>query len=139
MKSRIGRRVIVAALATLAFAVPASAQETLPRPDAPFEGTIGRTAKDSKPDFPKEVQPPEDAPNILLIMTDDVGYGAGSPFGGPIAMPTLDRLAQAGVRYTNFHTTALCSPHAGGTHHRAQPSFGADRRDRGVCNGLSRL
>jgi arylsulfatase A-like enzyme len=116
---------IVAALATLIFAVTASAQEMLPRPPEVFEGSIGRTAKDSTPDFPAEVKAPKDAPNILLIMTDDVGYGAGSPFGGPIAMPTLDRLAKSGLRYTNFHTTALCSPTraaliTGRNHHSVQ-------------------
>jgi len=86
------------------------AQEVLPRPDQPFKGKIGRTVKESKPDFPKEVQAPKGAPNILLIMTDDVGFGASSPFGGPIATPTLDRLAQNGLRFNQFHTTALCSP-----------------------------
>ena len=88
----------------------ANAQEVLPRPAPKFEGTIGRTTKDSTPDFPKEVSAPEGAPNILLIMTDDVGFGASSPFGGPIDTPTLDRLAANGLRYTQFHTTALCSP-----------------------------
>jgi len=88
----------------------ANAQEVLPRPAPKFEGTIGRTTKDSTPDFPKEVSAPEGAPNILLIMTDDVGFGASSPFGGPIDTPTLDRLAANGLRYNQFHTTALCSP-----------------------------
>jgi arylsulfatase len=90
--------------------MPASAQEVLPKPEAPFKGKIGRTVAESQPDFPTEVQAPKGAPNILLIMTDDVGFGASSPFGGPIPTPTLDRLAAAGVRYNNFHTTALCSP-----------------------------
>jgi arylsulfatase len=82
----------------------------LPRPEAPFNGRIGRTIKDSTPDFPKPVEAPKGAPNVLLIMTDDVGFGASSPFGGPIPTPTLDRLASSGLRYNNFHTTALCSP-----------------------------
>src|SRR6516164_1132513 len=72
--------------------VPLAAQDTLPRPEPPFKGHIGRTAKDSVPDFPKEVQPPKGAPNILLILTDDVGYGASSTFGGPISTPTFDRI-----------------------------------------------
>ncbi|HJZ71773.1 MAG TPA: arylsulfatase [Vicinamibacterales bacterium] len=71
---------------------------------------IGRTAKDSKPDFPKAMQAPAGAPNILLILTDDVGFGASSTFGGPIQTPTYDRVARNGLRYTQFHTTALCSP-----------------------------
>jgi arylsulfatase A-like enzyme len=82
----------------------------LPVPDQPFRGVIGRKAKDSKPDFPKAVTAPKDAPNILLIMTDDTGFGASSTFGGPIPTPALDRIAQNGLRFNNFHTTALCSP-----------------------------
>lgn len=88
----------------------AIAQEVLPRPEGPFKGHIGRTAKESTPDFPKEVAAPKGAPNILLIMTDDVGFGASSTFGGPVPTPTMDQLAQAGLRYSQFHTTALCSP-----------------------------
>ena len=84
--------------------------EVLPRPEQPFKGHIDRKAKDSQPDFPKEVQAPKGAPNILLIMTDDVGFGAASTFGGPVPTPMMDRLAKAGLRYTQFHTTALCSP-----------------------------
>jgi arylsulfatase len=94
----------------MATKMPGSANEVLPRPAQPFKGHIGRTAKDSTPDFPKEVEAPEGAPNILLIMTDDVGFGASSTFGGPVPTPTMERLAKAGLRYTHFHTTALCSP-----------------------------
>lgn len=82
----------------------------LPFPAPPFKGVIGRTAKDSKPDFPKQVTAPQGAPNILLIMTDDTGFGASSTFGGPIPTPTFDKLAKNGLRYNQFHTTALCSP-----------------------------
>ena len=89
---------------------PEPAPVVLPRPEPPFEGKIGRTAKDSTPDFPKEVQAPKGAPNVLLIMTDDVGFGASSTFGGPIPTPTFDKLAANGLRYNRFHTTALCSP-----------------------------
>jgi len=92
------------------FALPATAQEVLPRPEQPFGGKIGRTTKESTRDFPKEVFAPKGAPNILLILTDDVGFGASSTFGGPIPTPTFDKLAKAGLRYTQFHTTALCSP-----------------------------
>src|SRR6202044_3748487 len=86
------------------------AQEVLPRPEPPFKGHIGRTVQESTKDFPKEVKAPKGAPNILLILTDDVGFGASSTFGGPIPTPTFDRLAKNGLRYTQFHTTALCSP-----------------------------
>ena len=92
----------------------ASAQEAartvLPQPDPPFKGKIGLTPADLVKDFPKEVTAPEGAPNILLILTDDVGFGASSTFGGPIPTPTMDRIANAGLRFNNFHTTALCSP-----------------------------
>jgi len=87
-----------------------SAQEVLPTPPAPFKGQIGLSAKDSKSDFPKPVQAPKGAPNIVLVLLDDVGFGASSTFGGPISTPTLDRLARNGLRYTQFHTTALSSP-----------------------------
>ena len=94
----------------------------LPRPEPQFRGKIGRTVKDSVPDFPKEVRAPKGAPNVLLILTDDVGFGATVPFGGPIPTPTFERLAKNGLRYTQFHTTALCSPTraallAGRNHH----------------------
>jgi len=93
-----------------AVAFPALAQEVLPRPAQPFHGHISRKAKDSTADFPKEVAAPNGAPNILLILTDDVGFAATSPFGGPVPTATLDRLAREGLRFNNFHTTALCSP-----------------------------
>ena len=85
-------------------------RKILPVPEAPFKGKIGRTAKDSTPDFPKAVEAPNGAPNVLLILTDDVGIGASSTFGGPIETPTFQRLADNGLRYNMFHTTALCSP-----------------------------
>ena len=94
-----------------ATSIGASSQDSvLPRPQPPFQGTIGRTAAESKPDFPKGVEAPKGAPNILLILTDDVGFGASSPFGGPIQTPTMQQLADDGLRYNTFHTTALCSP-----------------------------
>ncbi len=96
----------------LAFGPAASswAQEVLPRPDQPFNGKISRTAAESTPDFPKPFAAAKGAPNVLLIMTDDVGFAASSTFGGAIPTPTLDKLAKAGLRYNTFHTTALCSP-----------------------------
>jgi arylsulfatase len=89
---------------------PARPQVILPQPEPPFKGKIGRTVEQSKSDFPKEVSAPSDAPNILLILTDDVGFGASSTFGGPIPTPAFDKLASNGLRYNAFHTTALCSP-----------------------------
>jgi len=82
----------------------------LPPPDMPFGGKIERNALQSQPWWPPRIVPPKGAPNIVLIMTDDTGFGAGSTFGGVIPMPTLDKLAQRGLRYTNMNSTALCSP-----------------------------
>ena len=113
MKTTRTRNLIAAAIGlvlTAAFASTAGAQEVLPRPQQPFQGKIGRTAAESTPDFPKPITAPKGAPNVLLIMTDDVGWGASSTFGGPIPTPTYDKLAKAGLRYNTFHTTALCSP-----------------------------
>ncbi|WOK36683.1 arylsulfatase [Sphingomonas sp. C3-2] len=87
-----------------------SAQGTLPLPPSPFAGKIGNTYSDSTPSFPKPITAPDGAPNIFLILTDDVGFGAASTFGGPIATPNLDRLAKRGLVYNRFHTTAMCSP-----------------------------
>ena len=67
-------------------------------------------SKESKPYWPSRVVPPKGAPNVLLIMTDDQGYGITSTFGGVIPTPSLDQIAKAGLRYTEFHSTALCSP-----------------------------
>jgi arylsulfatase A-like enzyme len=82
----------------------------VPSPPSDFGGVINLSATDSKPCWPAKVVPPKGAPNILLIMTDDQGYGITSTFGGVIPTPAMDRLAKAGLRYTQFHSTALCSP-----------------------------
>ena len=84
--------------------------DVLPAPDLPFGGTINLNAAQSKPWWQPRTVPPEGAPNILLIMTDDVGFAAPSTFGGVIPTPALDRVAANGLRYTNFHSTSLCSP-----------------------------
>jgi len=104
----------IAATVLLLSASGAMAQEAdrtyLPEPDPTFKGKIGLTPADSVKDFPAAVTAPQGAPNILIILTDDVGFGASSTFGGPIPTPTMDRIANAGLRFNNFHTTALCSP-----------------------------
>jgi arylsulfatase len=124
------RLVSVALIFLLAAFAPAAAQEVtgtpgspdatttidgryLPHPPAPFQGEINLNALQSKPAWPARVVPPKGAPNIVVIMTDDVGFGAPSTFGGVIPTPTLDRIAANGLRYTNFHTTSLCSPTRG--------------------------
>jgi arylsulfatase A-like enzyme len=82
----------------------------LPPPPPKFGGVIKESAKESKPWWPPRVVPPKGAPNVLLIMTDDQGYGVSGTFGGVIPTPALDRVAKAGLRYTEFNSTALCSP-----------------------------
>jgi arylsulfatase len=82
----------------------------LPPPPQPFDGEINVNAATSKPAWPARVVPPKGAPNIVLIMTDDAGFAVPSTFGGVIPTPALDRIAKNGLRYTNFHSTSLCSP-----------------------------
>ncbi|WP_298880726.1 arylsulfatase [uncultured Bradyrhizobium sp.] len=84
--------------------------DQLPPPPQKFGGKIEELAPQSKPYWPARVVPPKGAPNVLLIMTDDAGFGVPSTFGGVIPTPALDRIAQNGLRYTNFNSTALCSP-----------------------------
>ena len=116
----LARAAIVAICATLLAAlVPAVAiaqqvddwdRSVLPIPPKPFKGHMGLRESESTLDFPPEVSAPRGAPNILLIMPDDVGFGASSAFGGPVPTPAIERVANAGLRYNQFHTTALCSP-----------------------------
>jgi arylsulfatase A-like enzyme len=82
----------------------------LPMPDPVFGGVIKERATESVAWWAPRIVPPKGAPNILLIMTDDAGYGAPGTFGGVIPTPALDRIARSGLRYTNFHSTSLCSP-----------------------------
>jgi arylsulfatase len=82
----------------------------LPRPTPPFEGAIGRLLAESNPRRLEGRPAPEGAPNVVLVMLDDVGFGSCGTFGGPVSTPTLDRVAAQGLRYNQFHTTALCSP-----------------------------
>lgn len=96
---------------------PVHAQDTtgtptvLPRPDFRFPGEVGRTyLESSAAQFPKPVRAPKSAPNIVLILLDDAGFGQFSTFGGGVPSPTMDRLAAEGLRFNRFHTTALCSP-----------------------------
>ena len=76
----------------------------------PYQGTVGRTLAESKEWWPEPVKPPAGAPNVVWILIDDVGYGAAGTFGGLIQTPTFDALANNGLRYTNFHTCAICAP-----------------------------
>lgn len=84
--------------------------EQLPQPDPKFGGKIGETFDKSTPDYPRPLAAPEEAPNVLIILLDDVGFGMCSPFGGSVETPHLQKLADNGLTYNRFHTTALCSP-----------------------------
>ena len=90
---------------------PPPPAQSLPRPDFRYKGQVGRTYQDSDPPtFPQVLRPPAGAPNVLLILLDDVGFGQFSVFGGGVPSPKMEKLAAQGLRYTRFHTTALCSP-----------------------------
>src|SRR4051794_16716281 len=84
----------------------------LPIPDVSPVATTTFDAKDPDTKYPPIVplRPPPGAPNVLVVLLDDVGFGASSAFGGPVATPTFDRLAAGGLKYNRFHTTAICSP-----------------------------
>jgi arylsulfatase A-like enzyme len=118
-------RALICVLFAVALAMPAFATaappgspaattsidgKQIPPPPEKFGGVIKRTTEGSTPYWPARVVPPKGAPNVLLIMTDDSGYGVPSTFGGVIPTPALDRIAANGLRYTNFNSTALCSP-----------------------------
>jgi hypothetical protein len=87
-------------------------RSVLPIPDQPHVGLTTYDAKDPATSFPpiRDVRPPAGAPNVLVVLLDDVGFAASSAFGGPINTPTAERLAASGLKYNRFHTTALCSP-----------------------------
>jgi arylsulfatase A-like enzyme len=118
--------IVALALVAIAPSLPAQIQTTgepgspgatttisgkqLPAPDPKFGGVIMEKAAESKPWWPPTVVPPKSAPNVLLIMTDDCGFGAPGTFGGVVPTPALDRIAKTGLRYTQFHSCALCSP-----------------------------
>lgn len=103
-------------------------RSVLPLPEPPFKGVVGKTYKESKEDWPKLPTAPTGAPNVIVIMLDDVGFGQTSTFGGPVPTPELDKLAAAGLKYTRFHTTAICGPSraaliTGRNHHEAGSGF----------------
>lgn len=119
MATTIRTALLATALATLHAILPARAQApaaptldrtVLPIAPAPFGGQIGRTWQDSRQDFPQPIRPPQGAPNVLVIMLDDTGFGHTSAFGGPVPTPNLDALRRQGVSFNRFHTTGICSP-----------------------------
>lgn len=110
------RRMALLAGVPMCFAGPAPGQQpdlprtVLPLPAQPFGGMIAPTIADARPEMPRRLSAPAGAPNVVLVMTDDVGFAASSAFGGPIPTPNLERLARVGLRYNRFTTTAICSP-----------------------------
>ncbi len=107
------RRVLSAGIALALCALPLHAMDAgpaLPAPAPAFKGTIGVTFADSKADFPQPAKAPKGAPNVVLILLDDVGFGQPGTFGGPVPTPALDKLASDGLRYNRFHTVGVCSP-----------------------------
>lgn len=103
----------------------------LPIPTPPFDGQIGESYLDSKPGTARPARAPQGAPNVLLIMTDDVGFAMSSAFGGPVPTPNYERLAAQGQRYNRFHTTGICSPSraallTGRNHHNAGVGYLSD-------------
>jgi len=97
---------IVGTTALMIFAAPAGAEKA----DEGFKGKIAKSYEDSVEWLPKDPTPPEGAPNVIIFLLDDVGFAQVGSFGGLIETPNIDRLASNGLRYNNFHTTALCSP-----------------------------
>jgi arylsulfatase A-like enzyme len=102
---------LTAAVATLLVVQPGlGTAETLPRAAQPFAGKIDPARDKSTPAWPVQTKAPAGAPNIVLVLLDDVGYGSASVFGGPVQTPGLEQLASQGLRYNSFHVNSLCSP-----------------------------
>ncbi|MNZ39540.1 Arylsulfatase [compost metagenome] len=133
---KLGRIAVCAGLLPAFFMPLAQAQEgagdldrsSLPiaEPDRPLYTELD--ARNAKAPAPFKIEAPAGAPNVIVVLIDDLGFGATSTFGGPIATPTLDQLAESGLRYNNFHTTALCSPtraalKSGRNHHTVNMGF----------------
>ena len=129
---RIGKAgVITLALLGTTSALAQTARTVLPMPAAPFNGVIGETIPESRAGTAAPVRAPQGAPNILVLMSDDVGFAMASTFGGPVPTPNMDRLAAQGQRYNRFHTTGVCSPSraallTGRNHHNAGVGYLSD-------------
>lgn len=110
MKTRLMLTAAAAALGLTATASAEPIRTDLPMPPAPFNGAIGETVAQSHPGSEEPMRAPAGAPNLFVMMGDDVGFSMSSAFGGPVPTPNMDRLAAAGQRYNRFNTTAICSP-----------------------------
>jgi hypothetical protein len=113
----------------------------LPIRRPPFQGIVNRTLAGSQPDWGQigHIQPPQGAPNVLLVLIDDAGFGNPGTFGGPVDTPNFTRLAEAGLRYNRFPCDRALLTDAGGAADRAQPSRGRLRLHRGAVQRLPRL
>jgi arylsulfatase len=109
-RQSLARAAAVLALASASAAAQQIDRSVLPIPEPDPVTITELSARDAKPPARFDLRAPQGAPNVVVVLLDDIGFGQSSAFGGPIHMPTLDRLAAAGLRYNNFHTTALCSP-----------------------------
>ena len=135
--------IVVLGLALTIAGTAVSAQEKLDRTVLPIAEPKPPTykeldARNAKPPARFEVKAPKGAPNVVIVLIDDVGFGGPSTFGGPIRTPTMDRLAQEGLRFNNFHTTALCSPTRNRAQDRTQPPHREHGLDHGDRDGVPR-
>jgi arylsulfatase len=134
LKALIAAAVLLATTSVSAIAQaqaaspPAWDRSKLPLAEPRFTGKIGTTYQDSTAAWPPVPAPPAGAPNVVIIVLDDVGFGQTSTFGGPVPTPNLDQLASEGLRYIRFHTTAICGPSraaliTGRNHHNVGTGF----------------
>ena len=109
---RVRKAVLAALMATSTAGAAQTVEQRSELPIRPpaFDGVIGENVAQSRPNWTPVVRAPDHAPNVLVVMTDDVGFAASSTFGGPVPTPALDQLARQGLRYNRFHTTGICSP-----------------------------
>jgi len=112
MSNRFWTALLIGAAATAAGAqqAPTLDRTTLPIQEPSYPAITEFDARNAKAPARFEVKAPQGAPNVLIVLIDDMGFGMSSAFGGPIRMPTLERLAAGGLKYNRFHTTSLCSP-----------------------------
>jgi len=104
------KKIIIVFLLITGAVVQLANAQNITQQQQPFKGVIGRTLVESKEAWTDPIKAPKGAPNVVWIILDDVGFGASSTFGGVINTPTFDSLANNGLRYTNFHTAAICAP-----------------------------
>jgi len=111
LRDKTALRALLAGTTVFAITVtPAHAQQSLPRDPAPFAGKIDPDRDKSVPDWPNSGKAPAGAPNVIVILIDDVGFGATSALGGPVHTPMIEQFVHSGLLYNNFHVNALCSP-----------------------------